>query len=78
VALVRAFVRQVDKSRPAGDVRRRVRTCLPTSEWRQPRSGSSGLFVEPIPGTPEGIKKRGEAEAALWGSLIRELKIEAD
>jgi hypothetical protein len=29
-----------------------------------------GLFVEPIPGTPEGIKKRGEAEAALWGSLI--------
>jgi hypothetical protein len=37
-----------------------------------------GLFVEPIPGTPEGIKKRGEAEAALWGSLIRELKIEAD
>ena len=25
-----------------------------------------GLFVEPIPGTPEGIKKRGEAEAALW------------
>ena len=37
-----------------------------------------GLFVEPIPGTPEGIKKRCEAEAALWGSLIRELKIEAD
>jgi tripartite-type tricarboxylate transporter receptor subunit TctC len=37
-----------------------------------------GLFVEPIPGTPEGIKKRAEAEAALWGSLIRELKIEAD
>jgi len=36
------------------------------------------LFVEPIPGTPEGIKKRGEAEAALWGSLIRELKIDAD
>jgi hypothetical protein len=25
-----------------------------------------GLFAEPIPGTLEGIKKRGEAEAALW------------
>ena len=34
-------------------------------------------LVEPIPGTPEGIKKRGEAEAALWG-VIREPKIEAD
>ena len=35
-------------------------------------------FLEPIPGTPAGIQKRGEAEAALWGALIRELKIEAD
>jgi len=37
-----------------------------------------GLFVEPIPGTAEDIKKRGEAEEALLESLIRELKIEAD
>jgi len=37
-----------------------------------------GLFVEPIPGTPAGIQKRGEQEAALWGALIRELKIQAD
>ncbi|MEO5692737.1 MAG: tripartite tricarboxylate transporter substrate binding protein [Usitatibacter sp.] len=36
------------------------------------------LFVEPIPGTPAGIQKRGEQEAALWGALIRDLKIQAD
>ena len=35
-------------------------------------------FLEPIPGTPEGIKKRGETEAALWGALIQELKIQGD
>jgi tripartite-type tricarboxylate transporter receptor subunit TctC len=37
-----------------------------------------GQFLEPIPGTPADIQKRGETEAALWGALIRELKIEAD
>lgn len=37
-----------------------------------------GLFVEPIPGTPAGIQKRGEQEAAIWGALIRDLKIKAD
>ena len=35
-------------------------------------------FLEPIPGTPASIRKRGEAEAALWGTLIRDLKIQAD
>lgn len=35
-------------------------------------------FLFPIPGTPEGIQKRGEQEAQLWGGLIRELNIEAD
>jgi tripartite-type tricarboxylate transporter receptor subunit TctC len=35
-------------------------------------------FLFPIPGTPEGIQKRGEREAELWGALIRDLKIEAD
>ena len=35
-------------------------------------------FLEPIPGTPQGIQKRGEQEAALWGALIQELKIQAD
>lgn len=35
-------------------------------------------FLFPIPGTPQGIQKRGEEEAQLWGGLIRELKIEAD
>jgi tripartite-type tricarboxylate transporter receptor subunit TctC len=35
-------------------------------------------FLEPIPGTPEGIQKRGETEAALWGGLIQELKIQGD
>jgi len=35
-------------------------------------------FLEPIPGTPQGIQKRGEQEAALWGGLIQELKIQAD
>ena len=35
-------------------------------------------FLFPIPGTPEGIRKRGEAEAEIWGGLIRDLKIQAD
>ncbi len=35
-------------------------------------------FLEPIPGTPAGIQKRGENEAAVWGALIRDLKIHAD
>jgi tripartite-type tricarboxylate transporter receptor subunit TctC len=35
-------------------------------------------FLFPIPGTPAGIQKRGEAEANLWGGLIRELKIQGD
>ena len=35
-------------------------------------------FLEPIPGTPAGIQKRGENEAALWGQLIRDLKIQGD
>jgi tripartite-type tricarboxylate transporter receptor subunit TctC len=34
-------------------------------------------FLAPIPGTPEGIRKRGESESELWGGLIRDLKIEA-
>jgi tripartite-type tricarboxylate transporter receptor subunit TctC len=37
-----------------------------------------GQYLEPIPGTPEGIQKRGSDEAALWGGLIRDLKIQAD
>jgi tripartite-type tricarboxylate transporter receptor subunit TctC len=37
-----------------------------------------GQFLEPIPGTPEAIQKRGESEAALWGGLIRELGIQGD
>ena len=36
------------------------------------------LFVEPIPGTPAGIQKRGEQEAQVWGGLIKELKIQAE
>jgi tripartite-type tricarboxylate transporter receptor subunit TctC len=36
------------------------------------------LFVEPIPGTPAGIQKRGEQEAQVWGTLIRELKIQPE
>jgi tripartite-type tricarboxylate transporter receptor subunit TctC len=35
-------------------------------------------FLFPIPGTPEGIRKRGEAESEIWGGLIRDLKIQAD
>jgi tripartite-type tricarboxylate transporter receptor subunit TctC len=35
-------------------------------------------FLNPIPGTPEGIQKRGEQESQLWGALIRDLKIAAD
>ena len=34
-------------------------------------------FLAPIPGTPEGIRKRGESESDLWGGFIRDLKIEA-
>jgi tripartite-type tricarboxylate transporter receptor subunit TctC len=37
-----------------------------------------GQFLEPIPGTPEGIQKRGTDEATVWGGLIRDLKIQAD
>jgi len=36
------------------------------------------LFVEPIPGTPAGIQKRGENEAQVWGGLIKELKIQPE
>lgn len=36
------------------------------------------LFVEPIPGSPAGIQKRGETEAQVWGGLIRDLKIQAE
>lgn len=42
------------------------------------RAKLTDQFLFPIPGTPEGIQKRGESEAQLWGGLIRELKIEAD
>ena len=35
-------------------------------------------FLFPIPGTPEGIRKRGETESETWGGLIRDLKIQAD
>lgn len=35
-------------------------------------------FLFPIPGTPEGIRQRGEAESTIWGGLIRDLKIQAD
>ncbi len=35
-------------------------------------------FLFPIPGTPEGIRKRGEMESETWGGLIRDLKIQAD
>jgi len=37
-----------------------------------------GQFLEPIPGTPDSIQKRGESEAALWGGLIRQLGIQGD
>jgi tripartite-type tricarboxylate transporter receptor subunit TctC len=33
-------------------------------------------FLFPIPGTPADIQKRAEAEAKIWGGLIRDLKIE--
>jgi len=33
-------------------------------------------FLFPIPGTPADIQKRAEAEAKVWGGLIRDLKIE--
>jgi tripartite-type tricarboxylate transporter receptor subunit TctC len=35
-------------------------------------------FLFPIPGTSAGIQKRAEAEAKIWGGLIRDLKIQAD
>ena len=35
-------------------------------------------FLFPIPGTPEGIQKRAEAEAKPWGGLIRDLEIQLD
>jgi hypothetical protein len=33
-------------------------------------------FLFPIPGTPADIQKRAENEAAIWGWLIRDLKIQ--
>ena len=42
------------------------------------RAKLTDQFLFPIPGTPQGIQKRGEQEAQLWGGLIRDLKIEAD
>jgi tripartite-type tricarboxylate transporter receptor subunit TctC len=42
------------------------------------RAKLNDQFLAPIPGTPEGIQKRGENEAAVWGALIRDLKIQAD
>jgi tripartite-type tricarboxylate transporter receptor subunit TctC len=35
-------------------------------------------YLMPIPGTGADIQKRGEREANIWGSLIRDLKIQAD
>ncbi len=35
------------------------------------------LFLFPIPGTSAGIQRRAEAEAKVWGGLIRDLKIQA-
>jgi tripartite-type tricarboxylate transporter receptor subunit TctC len=35
-------------------------------------------YLLPIPGTPEGIQKRAQDEAKVWGGLIRELNIQAD
>jgi tripartite-type tricarboxylate transporter receptor subunit TctC len=35
-------------------------------------------YLAPIPGTPEGIQRRAENEAKVWGALIRELDIHAD
>jgi tripartite-type tricarboxylate transporter receptor subunit TctC len=35
-------------------------------------------YLLPIPGTPEGIQKRAQDEAKVWGGLIRELHIEVD
>lgn len=42
------------------------------------RAKLTDQFLFPIPGTPQGIQRRGEQEAQLWGGLIRDLKIEAD
>jgi tripartite-type tricarboxylate transporter receptor subunit TctC len=35
-------------------------------------------YLMPIPGTGADIQQRGEREANTWGSLIRDLKIQAD
>jgi tripartite-type tricarboxylate transporter receptor subunit TctC len=35
-------------------------------------------FLFPIPGTSADIQKRAEAEAKIWGGLIRDLKIQMD
>lgn len=35
-------------------------------------------FLFPIPGTSADIQKRAEAEANIWGGLIRDLKIQMD
>ena len=42
------------------------------------RTRLNELYVAPIPGTPQGIRQRGENEARVWGTLIRDLKIQAD
>jgi tripartite-type tricarboxylate transporter receptor subunit TctC len=39
------------------------------------RAKLTDQFLNPIPGTPESIRKRGEAESALWGGFIRELNV---
>ena len=35
-------------------------------------------FLFPIPGTAPTVQKRAEAEAKIWGGLIRDLKIQMD
>jgi hypothetical protein len=42
------------------------------------RAKLNDQYLAPIPGTPAGIQKRGEAEAGVWGGLIRDSKIQAD
>jgi tripartite-type tricarboxylate transporter receptor subunit TctC len=42
------------------------------------RAKLNDQYLAPIPGTPAGIQQRGEAEAGVWGGLIRDLKIQAD
>jgi tripartite-type tricarboxylate transporter receptor subunit TctC len=42
------------------------------------RSKLEEQYLAPIPGTPAGIRQRGENEAKVWGGLIRSLGIQAD